>query len=102
MIYETEDLENMHLNAGNAMIYNDSDSSVEASCDTGKGTGEVILNGISDNVVEEIVTKVEPPTYLCPVSDCVFTCPTLHNESSQHLQSSHGYSNSEEYKFIKL
>ena len=95
--------ENRHLNAGNTMIDNDSDSSVEASCDTKKGTAEDDLKVISDNVVEEIVTKVQPPSYLCPVSDCVYTCPTLQQESaSQHLQSSHGYSNSEKYKFIKL
>ena len=42
-------------------------------------------------------------TYLCPVSDCVFICPTLQDaEAAQHLQSCHGDSDYTVNKFIKL
>ena len=43
------------------------------------------------------------PTYLCPVSDCVFTCPTLQDgEGEQHLQLCHGDRNYMGQKFIRL
>ena len=42
-------------------------------------------------------------TYLCPISDCVFTCPINSDENLiLHLKSSHGYSNCDGYKFIVL
>ena len=42
-------------------------------------------------------------TYLCPLSDCVFICPTLQDgEVTQHLQSCHGDSDYTGNKFIKL
>ena len=55
---------------------------------------------VIENSEEEQARKV---TYLCPVSDCVFVCQTMENNTAdQHLQSSHAGILFVGQKFIKL